>query len=74
MQGKSVLLALSTLGFSSALEFTNRDFDNIQPGVSFNITWSDAVDPVSLTLFEGGTPDYSKKVQTLASQFTPANI
>lgn len=74
MQIKFGFLAVITPGVTRALQFTNRNFYNIQPGVPFNITWSDASGSVSLALLEGGTPNYLKKVQTLASQSTPAKL
>lgn len=71
MQVKSRFLAMANLGVTSALQFTNRNFYNIQPGIPFNITWSNASGPVTLTLLAGGTPGYMKKVQTLASKYSP---
>jgi hypothetical protein len=51
---KSMLtVALAALvAVAQAVKFTNSAFD-VQPGVPFTITWSEAVGPVTITLKNG---------------------
>jgi hypothetical protein len=66
-------LLLASLGISSleAIRFTNPNFNNITVGSPFNITWTDAAGPVTLTLLKGGTPAYFVAAGTIASKHFP---
>ena len=53
----------------NAVVITNSNFNGIETGKAFEITWSDAVGPVSLTLKDGPS-DNLKTVSELTCKFT----
>ncbi|KAI1757086.1 Ser-Thr-rich glycosyl-phosphatidyl-inositol-anchored membrane family-domain-containing protein [Xylaria castorea] len=62
----SVVLA-ALLGFVNAkVELTNSNFDDIEAGSTFQITWTGAEGPVTLTLKNGKSGDL-KTVQTITT-------
>ncbi|KAI0512471.1 Ser-Thr-rich glycosyl-phosphatidyl-inositol-anchored membrane family-domain-containing protein [Xylaria bambusicola] len=62
----SVVLA-ALLGFANAkVELTNSNFDDIEAGSTFEITWDDAEGPVTLTL-KNGSEDNLQTVETITS-------
>ncbi|KAF2968749.1 hypothetical protein GQX73_g4815 [Xylaria multiplex] len=62
----SVVLA-ALLGFANAkVQLTNSNFDDIEAGSTFEITWADAEGPVTLTL-KNGSEDDLQDVQTLTT-------
>lgn len=64
----SVVLS-ALLGLVSAkVQFTNSNFDGIEAGSTFEITWDDAEGPVTLTL-KNGSEDDLKDVETITSMF-----
>ncbi|KAI1274414.1 Ser-Thr-rich glycosyl-phosphatidyl-inositol-anchored membrane family-domain-containing protein [Xylaria sp. FL0933] len=65
----SVVLA-ALLGLANAkVQLTNSNFDNIEAGSTFKITWDDAEGPVTLTL-KNGSEDDLKTVETITSGAT----
>ncbi|CAK7212979.1 hypothetical protein SBRCBS47491_001647 [Sporothrix bragantina] len=73
MRAKSIFLAATSATTVNALSFTNANFYNITIGNPFNITWSDAQGPVSLTLLKGGTEPFFTNISTLASGLTASS-
>ncbi|KAI1163666.1 Ser-Thr-rich glycosyl-phosphatidyl-inositol-anchored membrane family-domain-containing protein [Nemania serpens] len=62
----SVVLA-ALLGFVNAkVHLTNSNFDGIEAGSTFKITWDDAEGPVTLTLKNGASDDL-KDVETITA-------
>ncbi|KAI0457645.1 Ser-Thr-rich glycosyl-phosphatidyl-inositol-anchored membrane family-domain-containing protein [Xylaria acuta] len=62
----SVVLA-ALLGFVNAkVQLTNSNFDDIEAGSTFEITWTGAEGPVTLTLKDGDEDDL-KTVQTITT-------
>ncbi|KAI0433678.1 Ser-Thr-rich glycosyl-phosphatidyl-inositol-anchored membrane family-domain-containing protein [Xylaria sp. FL1042] len=65
----SVVLA-ALLGLANAkVQLTNSNFDNIEAGSTFEITWDDAEGPVTLTL-KNGSEDDLKDVETITTGAT----
>ena len=56
MKCYSVVAILAALpAWVSAVLITNSNFDGIEAGKTFTVTWSDATGPVTLTLKDGPT-------------------
>lgn len=65
----SVVLA-ALLGLANAtVQLTNSNFDDIEAGSTFEITWADAEGPVTLTL-KNGPEDDLKDVETITGMCT----
>lgn len=64
----TALLLAATCSVSQALRFTNSNFHNITVGTPFNITWTDASGPVTLTLLKGASPAYFENMGAIASK------
>jgi len=45
---------------ATAVQITNTEYNGIQTGSPFNVTWTDAAGPVTILLREGNTTDPSK--------------
>jgi hypothetical protein len=45
---------------AAAVEFTNTDFDGIETGKNYTVTWADNSGPVTLVLRMGNDTDLSK--------------
>ncbi|KAJ2975154.1 hypothetical protein NUW58_g8438 [Xylaria curta] len=67
----SSMILAALLGLANAkVQFTNSNFDDIEAGQTFEITWSEAEGPVTVTL-KNGSDDDLKTVQTLTTSCGP---
>ncbi|CAK7204203.1 hypothetical protein SEUCBS139899_006957 [Sporothrix eucalyptigena] len=73
MKLDSIFLAAAAAVTANALSFTNANFYNITIGNPFNITWSNASGPVTLTLLKGGTEPFFTNITTIASGVSAAS-
>jgi hypothetical protein len=68
MQFAKVIVAAAAFAVANAIvEFTDSTFAGITVGTPFNISWSGAQGPVSLTLTDGSTTNL-QTVSTIASK------
>lgn len=67
MKSFTSVLVAGFAALAQAVQLTNTNF-NVQAGQAFEITWSDASGPVTLTLKNGPSTDL-KTVSTIASEY-----
>ena len=63
----SILLVLISLKACSSFVFTNANYDGIQVGIPFTLTWEDANGPVTLGLLYKNTSSSDQESSIIGS-------